>query len=331
MTIGKRITNVWTAAVVVMALFTAGTSQAAWELIDDFDGYTATSDIGGTGGWYVVSSSIPNGSHTVEIDPANPYNQVVQLVTGTSMDTLCHAISITNGSIGTLFCRIRMGSDFQFFFGSSGVVNPTGWSGSIHGYGRFYGSDIDVRDGSTDVELGPYSINEWYNIWFVLNPTTDQTIMYANQGYIHATEPGTLSASGAFRTTVTDLVTAFFRNNGGTTSWIDDVYLDTTGQNLVNPAASTPVASIAGVVGVNTIKLDVTGNVGALTWQASEDNSTWNDIDPAEIGTVLDVTSLYTNTPWFRVEAISGVTTNYSAAMQVTSQETAQGMVIMIK
>ena len=48
--------------------------------------------------------------------------------------------------------------------------------------------------------------------------------------------------------------------------------------------------------------------------------------------TSLDVTALYTNTPWFQVKVTSGTNAPaYSKWMQVTSQGTASGTIILIR
>jgi len=109
----------------------------------------------------------------------------------------------------------------------------------------------------------------------------------------------------------------------------DDGGLGSSFSGGIIHSADSSIPSVGGVVGVKTIELDVTGALGAIKWQASEDNIIWNDIVPEETGSTLDVTTLYPDTPWFRVEAITSVSTSYSTTMKVTSGS--QGTLIFIQ
>jgi len=75
--------------------------------------------------------------------------------------------------------------------------------------------------------------------------------------------------------------------------------------------------------------LAVTGTVGALEWQKSPDGSTWSDIVGA-VGPSVNVSDLYTNTPWFRVRATT-TNTVYSKKAHVTDKSLPLGTVILVR
>jgi len=84
-----------------------------------------------------------------------------------------------------------------------------------------------------------------------------------------------------------------------------------------------------GVVGVQTVVLNTTA-MGILQWQKSANGSSWDDVTNAT-STNLDVTALYTNTPWFQVRASGAGPDVFSTKMKVTSQAIANGTVITIR
>jgi len=92
-----------------------------------------------------------------------------------------------------------------------------------------------------------------------------------------------------------------------------------------------PPAPEGGGLAVKTVVLEVTNSVGSIQWQSSTNSSIWHDVTGAT-GTELDITALYTNTPWFRVETTSGTNAPaHSDTMQVTSYTVPSGTVIMIR
>jgi hypothetical protein len=90
-------------------------------------------------------------------------------------------------------------------------------------------------------------------------------------------------------------------------------------------------APTGGVVRVKSVVLEAADYFGNLQWQKSADRSAWADVANAT-NTSLDVTSLYTNTPWFQVKVTSGTNAPaYSKWMQVTSQATASGTTFLMR
>jgi len=77
--------------------------------------------------------------------------------------------------------------------------------------------------------------------------------------------------------------------------------------------------------------LESADTVGTLQWQASPNGSSFTNLFEAT-STDLDVTALYPDTPWFRVEATSGTNSPaYSMTMKVATAADGTGTVIFIQ
>ncbi len=95
------------------------------------------------------------------------------------------------------------------------------------------------------------------------------------------------------------------------------------------PTGPAPPSEI-GEVEPEAVVLNVVNTLGSLQWQKSANGSTWSDVDGATAD-ALDVTALYPDTPWFRVEATSGTNAPaYSTTMLVTAGA-GPGMVLIIR
>ena len=204
------------------------------------------------------------GTTGVVADPAGGTNNVFR-ATAANGEARRSIPAIANNTTGTLFFRVyttASGGDADWIFGSATGTNPTAFN-SYKGYGRLAtntdtGIDMDVRNTGVAAtpttsgdfsQVGDASAVTWYNVWMVLNNTDDTTDMYFNTGG-DATTMGTLSFTGAaFRTGVADGdLTSFLvrNNNNNTTGYIDDIYVDTSAQNLINPIPEPSVAVLLG-------------------------------------------------------------------------------------
>lgn len=205
--------------------------QAQWSLIDDMEG---------ANNWI--------GPGVLAEDPALPGNQVFASEnTGTRVENyLTLANPIPEGATATLFFRLRSTAPsglVDWVVGTSDVAVPTNWP-DFEGYLRFAEDgtvddlDIDVRNGGGFSEVGPAPADTWINVWLVLNNSDDTTDVYFNTTPADATTPGTLSLIGSgFRNgTAASLITLLAINNEpGTTGYLDDLYLDLSGENLTYP------------------------------------------------------------------------------------------------
>ncbi len=217
----------------LISLLSAPLVHAQWDLVDDME----------NGNNWV-------GAGLIAPDPDDDGNQVFAVEnSGLRVENyLTLASPIPDGTTGTLFFRLRSTANnglVDWVAGTSDVSIPTNWP-DYEGYIRLAEAgapgdiDIDVRNGGGFTEVGPAPADTWINVWLVLNNTTDTTDVYFNTSPVNATSAGTFSLTGsAFRNgTTDDLVTLLAINNDiGTTGYLDDIYLDLSGENLTHPLA----------------------------------------------------------------------------------------------
>ncbi|WP_309399750.1 hypothetical protein [Cerasicoccus maritimus] len=221
-------------------------------------------------GAFVLVDDMENGNNwgagsqgSIVADPTNASNNVYLIdtspVSSGNVTAAFHSItSIDNNTTGTLFFRIRSDAAApNFVWGSSDVASPNVTGnfnsfGDYEGYGRIADADygFQLRDGggfTGDLENG--AADTWYNVWLELDNTNDTTTLYVTTGSDDATSA---IGSGAFRNgTTSGLVTLLVVNaHGGGNDYIDDIYIDTTGQNLTNPTTIPEPRSYALLIGL---------------------------------------------------------------------------------
>ncbi|MEN8847286.1 MAG: hypothetical protein ABF377_04325 [Akkermansiaceae bacterium] len=207
--------------------------HSQWALVDDME-----------------SGNNWNGEGTIAADPDSAVNQVysVENIGDRLVNYLPLTTPIPEGSTGTLFFRFRSSANAgqaDWVVGSSDIAAPTNWP-DYEGYVRFSDGgtaddlDIDVRDGGGFTEVGGADPDVWINVWLVLDNTADTTDVYYNTTTVDATAAGTISLIGSgFRNGTTNGLTTLLaiNNEAGTTTYIDDIYLDLSGENLTHPFA----------------------------------------------------------------------------------------------
>ncbi|YCM46586.1 hypothetical protein V2O64_11205 [Verrucomicrobiaceae bacterium 227] len=191
------------------------------------------------------------GEGLIVPDPSNPADQVYSVNnTGAKLVTYLPLTTvIPEGTTATLFFRFRSSDNVglaDWVVGASDVVAPVDWP-DYEGYVRISEDgtvgdiDLDARNGGGFTEVGGVTSDTWINVWLVLDNSNDTTDVYFNTSATDATNPGTLSLLGAgFRNgTTDDLITLLAINNEvNSNAYIDDIYLDTTGENLTHPFAT---------------------------------------------------------------------------------------------
>ncbi len=223
-----------------LALCLAGAARADWALVDDME-----------------SGSSWTGTGAIAADPADPSNQVFAMPRpGTATISAYRAIpNITNGTTATLFFRVRTtgpAGQADWGFGASDEAAPTSVTPVFNAYEAHAriandtsatpigpGIGFDVRNGGGFARVVQVDNDIWYNVWMVVDNANDRTTFYFNTGWDSATSGGTLSFPNAgFRngTAANALVSFMVANNRtSSTGYIDDIYIDTTGENLTNP------------------------------------------------------------------------------------------------
>jgi hypothetical protein len=227
-------------------LIAATTNQAAARFIkvDDFD-LLELGAIDGQGDW-----SAQDNACIVAVDPDGGPNQVLAVITDS---THAHRPAlVANGTTRMLFARFRFMEQLNFSWGLSDHAYPDQ-------FGHFEvelsmtnaSSELRVNDDGTYEVLRPLDPNTWYNVWVLVDNTSDQI-----QVWLHARphDPALMSdqldAEGqtlfGFRSgTMANLVTFFIKTGGGSGPsgplFIDDIYLEDTGAlNLTNPTGPGP-------------------------------------------------------------------------------------------
>jgi hypothetical protein len=236
--------KIWITALISITFWWAGSVQAAFVLVDDFEGL-ALGSIDGQNEWRA-----PGDSGTVVIDPVDSNNQVLEVTT--ESDYLSKAAAILNGTVRMLFLRFRIANQLNFSFGMSYATRPEQF-GDFESELGLRNSNNELRvnnDGTYDVliELLP---DTWYNVWMLVNNDTDTTTIWLNNiPGADAVEKDILANDDdetvfQFRsgTTAYDLRTFFIKTGGGNSQnsgplYIDDIYLENTNAlNLWNPTS----------------------------------------------------------------------------------------------
>jgi len=179
----------------------------------------------------------------------------------------------------------------------------------------------------------PYatSVDTWYH--FVLTASPSSWKIYINGSLVDTQNINPTIGAGGFYAGW-----AVGGENRYLDGMLDDVRVynnralsaDDVTELYTNTVVPTPPTS-AGGLRANPIVLEATNTIGSLQWQKSADSVTWSDIASATSNS-LDVTTLYTNTPWFHVVAtMVGSPPVTSQWMKVTSQAIANGTIFTIR
>ncbi|AKJ63650.1 PEP-CTERM sorting domain-containing protein [Kiritimatiella glycovorans] len=270
----------WMAVMAVLVM--AGAVQADWSSVDDFESYTANSRIVGQNGW-TNSSDSPVRSYQADAvaDPDGDGKVLLFKKTGLSggMAYLVNDSSgyagLTGSSPQTLFMRFRYTSNTNLQtgnpaeeligFGVTPDANiPYDDSGLTEMKQGFAVGDPD-NDGDADSLMNPQQdvgtnllADTWYNLWLV----TDNQAPDSAKLYIQSSDDTRFSSQAEIAVSNTWIRgegalaydTLYFVANhvDGPDAYIDDIYYDNSGENLVNPipepATLGLMATVAGGV-----------------------------------------------------------------------------------
>jgi hypothetical protein len=221
--------------------------QAAFVLVDDFDGYTAGS-VSGQGSWTGTDGTV------VELPSASGNNVLALTGSAASKYARTTVPQIANNTTGTLFYQIRLDSEGIGNLNHSHGLSDTTSSSSFGDYEAqliSIGSSLNVRDGASataEVQVNALAADTWYNIWLVANNSND-TFKFFIQGGDFATPTefaGGVSDPFNFRNGTSGALTHFFLiygNSAGGTLYVDNIHIDTTGENISNPIPEPATAA----------------------------------------------------------------------------------------
>jgi hypothetical protein len=233
-------------------------AQSAFVLIDDFESLSIGALNQAGSGW---TSS--NSAFTVAVDPADALNQVASFGSTTAQSNAFKSMLLPDGAVGTLFFRLRRSATWNMSVGASdltpglgGVFNDyesqlnfnrsdgnnyTRFNDASNAGGAFVNIDSDPAAGQQFDVL----VNLWYNFWIVIDSSTNTSTAWVSAD--GALTPdfqlvGETSGLASFRfrngTTNNNALINFLVMTSGThtgPAYLDDIYFDSTGQNLNNP------------------------------------------------------------------------------------------------
>lgn len=234
-------------------------ARAAWVALDTFDSY-ATGTLAGQGGWTLSTGS--GNTSTVEDQSGN---KVAAMTSGTANQTLYRSLggnAIANNTTTTLFFRFQSTlAQPNFNIGLLDIAAPANGTFNINqsqfrvaGDTAANANNLYTRDFTGFVDIGDFQITTWYNLWMVVNNTTDRTTFYTSTG----TADGTLLGDPAgytFRVASSNPISTLqVISSNPTAVFLDDFYVDNSGQNIVNPIPEPAVSGLAGLASLALIR-----------------------------------------------------------------------------
>ena len=245
------------------------TSFGAWALFDDFDPYS-TGALNSNNGW------VADANWTVTASPAGGIGRAAAglAATGSARAYKPLPLEISNASTAaTIFFRVYRSGGVNISLGLSDDTVPALFGGyetqinAQHNDASFPDT-MKVRDGGAFDDLGPasFQIQTWYNVWMVVNNSTDTYQLWIETGDTapalatnHILDPnggGAADFDFGFRNgAAANPLSTFVMAMGGTTPaltgtlFVDDIYVDTAGQNLTSPAIPEPASGLFVIAG----------------------------------------------------------------------------------
>jgi hypothetical protein len=223
----------------------APTAWGQFSLVENFEDLTP-GPIGGQAGW-----TAPDTGSTVALDPDRPDNQVLSVLTNSTI--LHRETTIPLDAVRMLFFRFRVESQLSCSLGLSDVVGPDRFD---HFEVEFSvtnaPTELRINDDGTYDELSALETGIWYNCWVLVdNPADESQVWMHDRPGEPAMAADQLSAEGQtvflFRNGgLRDLINFYIKTGGGNgvsgPLLLDDVYLETTSAvNLSNPSGIPPL------------------------------------------------------------------------------------------
>ena len=135
-----------------------GSAEAAWVMIDGFDGLDL-GPIGGQNQWRA-----PDAGSTVALDPDNLENQVLSVITASTI--LTHPMFVPDNETRTVFLRFRYEDQLSVSFGLSDYLYPTQFGDfEVELNLTSTRNDLRINEGGNYSELTTLETEKWFNCW----------------------------------------------------------------------------------------------------------------------------------------------------------------------
>ena len=273
-------------AILASLVVPAATAQAG--LIDNFQTYTTGTVAGGATGTPGTWTALGNADGAqIQDESGNKLLTVGATAVGANVNVYrsIPAIAASNTAT-TVFVRVRANvtTGLNASFGLADIVPADGNAVSqfeaqfrLIAPGTPATPAIEGRNTGAFVPLiTPISVGQWYNVWMVVNNSTDKWDAYINTGTANATA-GDLKFSGlGFRNgAASNPLTHFvvFGGAGGVAGEsVDDIYIS-EGLDLTNPLAVPEPASCAlALTGLCFLVMGIRGRGRVSTGQLDQIN-----------------------------------------------------------
>lgn len=259
----RRQLAVVAGALSVLAL--AGVSHAG--LIDNFQSYSTGTVAGGATGGVWTALGNADGAN-VQDESGNKLMTVGATAVGANVNVYRSIPAIPAADTATtVFMRIRanIATGLNGSFGLADIA-PSDMNSVGHYEVQFRlinnsGTQaIEARNGGAFVSLlSPITVGDWYNVWMVVNNSTDKWDAYINTGTANATAADLKLSGIGFRNgaAANDLTyLSVFGGAGGVLGEsFDDIYMS-SGVDLSNPlAVPEPTACALTLVAISIVML----------------------------------------------------------------------------
>lgn len=229
-------------------------AQADFVCIDNFQSYAVDDCVDGTNGWNVYDARyIPY--YTAVVDPSNSFNQALKMHNPGAGDEDNELIAYNNSSglvmpqgttPATLFFRFMStgGDGHDELFGLTAKTDPHSWN-DVCTRTATWGEDLLLWTGTYNDIPFQVDCGTWYSFWQVIHNVEntgdcDTWDVYVQGGaYTTRTQLGSDYLFKAGDVVDNSLRTFLLISDWGD-CYFDDIYVDTTGENLSDPTSAIP-------------------------------------------------------------------------------------------
>ena len=239
------------------------TAFGAFVLVDNFDTLT-TASLGTQNGWTTSAAGTGNTFNVIANPLSGGTGKLLEMKKSTAASSIYayknFASPIANiSTASTVFFRMYSASTVMNIVAGA-TETPSAAFGDYATIARLTSANLDVYSTSYQSVDSTVALGQWYDIWMVLNNSADTYQMY----YSENGGAQTLATAGSpslntftMRNGGAQAINAFMvatsqMTGGATTSYIDDIYIDTTGSNLISPVPE-PSAALIGGLGILTL------------------------------------------------------------------------------